>query len=413
MTTSRLATVLAVVATASVVATSAEASHRPGHRPLPSPTPTPTPTPAPQGCGFKVVPSPNASSLDNMLHDVAVLSATDAWAVGQTQIDGGGRAETLIQHWDGSAWRIVPSPNRLLTTNNASNVLQGVAAIAPDDVWAVGYTVSYDAPYRTLAMHWDGSRWSIVDTPSPGSPYNALNDVTAVGPNDVWAVGGSPILATAFQPFDSRAGGYALHWDGRTWSAVPGAPGREASSTLAAATAVSSSEVWAAGPSDPWRWNGSQWLVPPSGPYYSQGIDAAGPTHVWTVGFAGYGGFPSTGPLSHASRWDGSAWRDHPATALGVGRFLDVAVRAPGDVIAVGNAGLTARAARWNGSAWQALPAENGNPAPYTHSANDNILAGVDSAPDGSTWAVGYFWNGTGSGTNYGSARTLVERLSC
>ena len=39
--------------------------------------------------------------------------------------------------------------------------------------------------------------------------------------------------------------------------------------------------------------------------------------------------------------------------------------------------------------------------------ANDNILVGVDSAPDTSTWAVGYFWNSTGT------ARTLIERLTC
>jgi hypothetical protein len=283
----------------------------------------------------------------------------------------------------------------------------------PNDVWAVGYTASYHEPYRTLAMHWDGSRWSIVDTPSPGSSYNALNDVTAVGPNDVWAVGGAPILATSFNPIDSAAGGYALHWDGRTWSAVPGAPGRETRSTLAAATAVSSSEVFAVGQIDPWRWNGSQWLVTPPAAYLSQGIDAAGSTNVWTVSFASYGGFPASGPFANASRWDGSAWQDHSATALGVGRFLDVAVRGPRDVIAVGNAGRWARAARWNGSSWQALPAANGNPAPHASGVNDNILNGVDSASDGSTWAVGYFWNGTGSGTNYGYARTFVERLTC
>jgi hypothetical protein len=359
------------------------------------------------------MPSPNVGSFDNRLHDVAVLSATDAWAVGYTQLGDVARAETLIQHWDGTAWRVVPSPNRLLADNdNASNVLQGVTAIAPNDVWAVGFTVSYHQPYRTLAMHWDGSRWSIVDTPSPGPSYNGLNDVTAVGPNDVWAVGGAPTFGPGFTPIDASSPGYALHWDGRSWSAVPGAPGRETRSTLATATAVSSSEVFAAGQIYPWRWNGSQWLSTPPADYFSQGIDAAGSSSVWTVSFGSYPIFSGNayGPYPGASRWNGSAWEPIPTGALGSGRFLDVSVRAPNDVIIVGNAGVWARAARWNGSALVALPAGNGNPTSPAYGGNDNLLVGVDSAPDGSTWAVGYFFNDTSSGS---TARTLIERLTC
>ena len=43
-------------------------------------------------------------------------------------------------------------------------------------------------------MHWNGATWSIVDSPNytfPGA-YNALHDVAAAAPDDVWAVGGSP-----------------------------------------------------------------------------------------------------------------------------------------------------------------------------------------------------------------------------
>jgi hypothetical protein len=208
--------------------------------------------------------------------------------------------------------------------------------------------------------------------------------------------------------------GYALHWDGRAWSAVQGAPVREAGSTLTAATAVSSSEVWAVGQIYPWRWNGSQWLITPPAAYFSQGIDAAGSTSVWTVSFASgpYGSF-SGGPSPGISRWNGSAWEPHSTTALGTGRLFDVAVRTPSDVIAVGNSGRSALAGRWDGSAWKPLPVANGNPAPNVHGANDNLLIGVDSAPDGSTWAVGYFWNNIGTGSDYGNARTFIERLSC
>jgi hypothetical protein len=43
--------------------------------------------------------------------DVTALSATsanDAWAVGFTSLDDGDA--TLIEHWNGSAWTVTPSP---------------------------------------------------------------------------------------------------------------------------------------------------------------------------------------------------------------------------------------------------------------------------------------------------------------
>jgi hypothetical protein len=114
-----------------------------------------------------VVPSPNASGADNTLSDVAVLSSTNAWAVGEYTADGNGAVRTLIQHYDGTGWTIVPSPNRLLGTDrNQINTLLGVTAITSSDVWAVGYTVSLDDPYQTLTMHWNGTAWSIVDSPN-------------------------------------------------------------------------------------------------------------------------------------------------------------------------------------------------------------------------------------------------------
>src|SRR4029453_16569665 len=148
---------------------SAQRPPKPKPRPTPSATPSPSPSPSPTPiptCGFAVVASPNASGHDNVLYDVSVLSSTDAWAVGEYLVDGGGALRTLIQHFDGANWTIVPSPNRLSgTDHNQTNSLRGVAAIAPNDVWAVGYTVSDDTPYQTLTMHWNGAAWSIVDSP--------------------------------------------------------------------------------------------------------------------------------------------------------------------------------------------------------------------------------------------------------
>jgi hypothetical protein len=64
-------------------------------------------------------------------------------------------------------------------------VLLGTAAIAPNDIWAVGGRRSNINP-QTLAEHFDGNSWQVVPTPSLG----ALSSVAAVASNDVWAVGG-------------------------------------------------------------------------------------------------------------------------------------------------------------------------------------------------------------------------------
>ncbi len=62
---------------------------------------------------WNVVTSPNSGSVGNELFGVAVRTSTDAWAVGgQVNVVGNASAySTLIEHWNGQAWAIVPSPN--------------------------------------------------------------------------------------------------------------------------------------------------------------------------------------------------------------------------------------------------------------------------------------------------------------
>ncbi len=83
-------------------------------------------------------------------------------------------------------WQVIPSGNGL----NKVNELHGVSALSENDVWAVG--VSYNTERTigsTLIEHWNGSQWSVVPSPNPSSSINLLEAVTAVAANDVWAVG--------------------------------------------------------------------------------------------------------------------------------------------------------------------------------------------------------------------------------
>src|SRR5205085_8696320 len=78
----------------------------------------------------------------------------------------------------------VPSPNQ----GRSTSWLGGVAAVSANDVWAVGYSGCCDRA-NSLIEHWDGSTWKIVPSPNPGAYDNELNGAAAVSANDVWAVG--------------------------------------------------------------------------------------------------------------------------------------------------------------------------------------------------------------------------------
>src|SRR4051812_46344359 len=145
------------------------------------------------GTSWTSVPTPNTNVI-NELNGVAAVGGNDVWAVGdsiKSAIDGVSTSKTLIEHFNGSGWTVVPSPN----VGAGNNVLTGVAAHAPNDVWAVGYDDDQSGSIsvrKTVWMHWDGTRWSIVASPNVGSGDNTLLGVLApAGTSDVWAWGGS------------------------------------------------------------------------------------------------------------------------------------------------------------------------------------------------------------------------------
>src|SRR5207248_7564803 len=134
-----------------------------------------------------MVPSPNlGQNYDrNYLQGVAAVSSKNVWAVGFYMSSNGGWRQPLIEHWNGTAWSIVPIPNP-----SSDSRLYGVAAVSSNDIWAVGYYWDDDhISIHTLVEHWDGTAWSIVPSPNPVSgDYSQLHGVAASG-TDVWAVG--------------------------------------------------------------------------------------------------------------------------------------------------------------------------------------------------------------------------------
>ena len=138
---------------------------------------------------WTIVSSANkANSNANVLNAVATVSPNNVWAVGNFYNTNSGTYQTLTEQWNGSSWQIVYSP---LAPSSSDNYLTGLKVISQNDIWAVGYykdmsqTVS-----RTLIEHWNGSSWSIVPSPNTGTGDNVLNAVTKVpGTKQAWAVG--------------------------------------------------------------------------------------------------------------------------------------------------------------------------------------------------------------------------------
>jgi hypothetical protein len=330
-----------------------------------------SPTPACDPPAWRIVSSPGTASLS----DVAAIAPDDVWAVGQG----------LSMHWDGTAWSLVPIP-----AVGYAIFLDGVAALGPDDVWAAG---DYLTPplYRTYIIHWHAGHWTLVDSPNPGD-YNFLRAVSAISPNDVWAAG------------DYSAGsGYrtlTMHWNGIAWSVVPSPSPDASDNRLYDIAAISSNDVWAVGSyrGDVFglsmHWDGSAWQVVPTfplNPVGGAGVDGVAANDVWAVGGRSI------------VRWDGSQWNLVSSPAPPNSYLVKVKVLAADDAWAVGyyrdtgsgvNQTLTLH---WNGVAWSLVP------SPNTGSEN-NVLNGVSAVASNDVWTVG----------RYGSSafHSLTERYN-
>ena len=105
---------------------------------------------------------------------------------------------TLIEHFDGTKWSIVPSPNVGPNSVNQSNRLFGLTASSPNDIWAFGSYFAADGSghQMTLLLHWNGEEWTIAPSPDPTNGV-FLSDILFAGvtpsPGNVWIVGGKDI----------------------------------------------------------------------------------------------------------------------------------------------------------------------------------------------------------------------------
>jgi hypothetical protein len=257
--------------------------------------------------------APNPDDSAN-LTTFAAVSATDTWALGSYGYSTSPTAQwfnALAEHWDGSSWQQVAMP----TPSNASEVhLYGSAVASSSDIWAVGSWADFGPGdgFAPLIEHWDGTAWSVVPSPvlpQPVKDHGAqLFGVTAVSANDVWAVGYIGL---------GTHRSLILHWDGSSWTRAS-AP-RNGFSELSGVSAISATKVWAVGTGQfkhlghfvkqafALRWNGKVWQKMPNVQAGSL-LDVTGSeNNVWAVGGWNNGGGPGRTLIEH---WNGKHWKN-------------------------------------------------------------------------------------------------------
>jgi hypothetical protein len=219
-----------------------------------------------------------------------------------------------------TGWRIVFSHH--FGGPAASQGFVAVTAPGKGAAWAVGGAGGNGNPATgfPVAARWHNGTWRAVRLLS--GLHGTLEAVSADSANDAWTVSGE--------------NGYALHWNGTTWSVArrwpePGPLARE----LTGVTALSPANVWVfGGPGafpglGTWHFNGHSWqhvtTAPANGIVTASALSA---TNIWAIGSA-------TSPQDSIVHFTGS-WHAVSATALSGLTFMAIAAVSTHDVWAVG-----------------------------------------------------------------------------
>jgi hypothetical protein len=162
-----------------------------------------------------------------------------------------GHGFPLIERWNGTKWRDVPNPLGLqqglggfaVAATSAKNVWVSLGSDVDQSirerllqlrghVW-VRYTLPLGAFVGPMANFGPHDAWffgSYGAGPRAGRQYNlryighslrrfttpvVADEVSAAGPNDIWASGAMPV-----RPHSIKTVSVAMHWNGRSWSII-------------------------------------------------------------------------------------------------------------------------------------------------------------------------------------------------
>lgn len=167
------------------------------------------------GARWSLLPSPNERSVggstDDSLSGVSCAAAHACVAVGSSGVlTDNSYVGPLIESWDGRTWSIVRGPHE---RNGSTSSLRAVTCVSRGACTAVGSLITGSGLTKTLVEHWDGKMWSVVPSPNALSwrarvPQGEFYGVSCTSASSCTAVGwvGTTLIE---------------HWDGKTWSVVP------------------------------------------------------------------------------------------------------------------------------------------------------------------------------------------------
>jgi hypothetical protein len=380
------------------------------------------------------------------LRGVSCISPTDCFAVGDTfhpydQREGVAMRNSVIEHWNGTAWKILPRAAGVPVTKNSRGAaglselnavscttasscvaignssvaerwngtkwslaplsgsksysqLNQVACASTTMCFAVGQAVALLAGgQNTLIERWTGTSWAAMPSPTPAgiNVYAELDSIACVGPADCTAVGS--YYAFKDSGLSSQYGVALIeHWNGRSWTIVakPALPKTTNYSALSAVSCFSATDCNAVG-------------------YYSTYSEAhGGATYLL------------------AEHWNGARWAIVPIPGPVVARFYAMACTSPTSCFTVGAANYkTQLIERWNGAKWSIVTSPKPKAGTSSGLAGLSCVSTVDctavgsssSAAQNSTKTLVEHWNGTrwtvasapSPGGPYGSSLSAVS----
>jgi hypothetical protein len=213
------------------------------------------------GSVWRIRPTPNPRGASaSALAGVSCASARSCTAVGQ-ETTGAGASIALAERWNGSRWtiQVVPDPARATGV-----LLNEVSCPSPRTCMAVGYFYNAAGTSDALLERWNGARWKIVTAPKAAKQTQLLG-VSCPSARSCTAVGYQNNGNSDLQPL-------AEAWNGTTWRVervrLPlGAPG----GTLASVSCTSTTKCTATGASFSSTgaplaesWNGTRWSAEPT-----------------------------------------------------------------------------------------------------------------------------------------------------
>ncbi len=362
----------------------------------PTPIATPTTTPVPTitcvaGSAWCTQLGVNVGTGSNELRGIVATSNDDVWAVGGYDITVQG-GQPLVERWNGTMWS-TSSPVPTI------GILNGVAALASNDVWAVS---------DNGVIHWKGTSWATSPAPN-GAKAVAVYATVSPAAYDVWAVGATNVE----------------HYDGVSWSISTPVP---SGGVLNGVAAIDHNNVWAVGNmgTNPlaMHYTGSWTTVAIPTPTAASvvtlnSVDAYSSDSVWVVGSYYANDYYHT----LVEYWDGATWRIVPSpNPSQEGNYLyKVYVTFPGDVWAVGaydnsplkapqdsvTLGQKTLILHWNGQSWDQIdsisPGVGSQLLAITGATSLSSAGKIIS----SNWAVGSYIN-----SGLSPSQTLIEHIT-